>query len=119
MCREKLVEMKHLGIDLTRVLMKGENGGAKVFTLELIINMARLAKDIKFILFTSTNAHSEIKSLVKMFPNIKCQLAPQYRIGFLLRLFCRLLGKNTFMYNKKPILSFFLLLNVRNAMLTF
>ncbi|OGV25824.1 MAG: hypothetical protein A3F18_06110 [Legionellales bacterium RIFCSPHIGHO2_12_FULL_37_14] len=86
--------------------MKGENGGAKVFTLELIINMARLAKDIKFILFTSPNAHSEIKSLVKMFPNIKCQLAPQYRIGFLLRLFCRLLGKNTFMYKKKLDLLF-------------
>ena len=50
-------------IDLTPVLPGGENGGAKVMTLELIRNLARLAPDKEFILLTAAASHDELASL--------------------------------------------------------
>jgi glycosyltransferase involved in cell wall biosynthesis/2-polyprenyl-3-methyl-5-hydroxy-6-metoxy-1,4-benzoquinol methylase len=55
--------LRKIVIDLTPVLPGGENGGAKVMTLELIRNLARLAPDKELILLTAAASHDELASL--------------------------------------------------------
>jgi glycosyltransferase involved in cell wall biosynthesis/2-polyprenyl-3-methyl-5-hydroxy-6-metoxy-1,4-benzoquinol methylase len=50
-------------IDLTPVLPGGDNGGAKVMTLELIRLLARMAPKLEFILLTSDKSHHELATL--------------------------------------------------------
>jgi glycosyltransferase involved in cell wall biosynthesis/2-polyprenyl-3-methyl-5-hydroxy-6-metoxy-1,4-benzoquinol methylase len=50
-------------VDLTPVLPGGENGGAKIMTLELVRHLARIAKDCEFILLTSPASHAELAPL--------------------------------------------------------
>ncbi len=55
--------LKRVAVDLTPVLPGGENGGAKVMTLELIRHLGRMAPDCEFILLTSARSHDELASL--------------------------------------------------------
>ena len=55
--------MKRVVVDLTPVLPGGQNGGAKVMTIELLRNLARIAADCEFILLTSIKSHDELASL--------------------------------------------------------
>jgi len=50
-------------VDLTPVLPGGENGGAKVFVLELIRRLGELAPQTQFVLLTQRAAHDELASL--------------------------------------------------------
>jgi glycosyltransferase involved in cell wall biosynthesis/2-polyprenyl-3-methyl-5-hydroxy-6-metoxy-1,4-benzoquinol methylase len=59
----ELPTLRKIVIDLTPVLPGGENGGAKVMTLELIRNLARLAPEKEFILLTSGTSHDELASM--------------------------------------------------------
>ena len=50
-------------VDLTPILPGGENGGAKIFVLELIRQLSNIAKHTEFILLTQTASHSELSTL--------------------------------------------------------
>jgi glycosyltransferase involved in cell wall biosynthesis/SAM-dependent methyltransferase len=50
-------------VDLTPVLPGGENGGAKIMTIELVRHLGRIAADCEFILFTSGRSHDELALL--------------------------------------------------------
>jgi len=52
-----------IAIDLTPILPGGENGGAKIFVLELISQLATLAPQTRFVLLTQAAAHEELKQL--------------------------------------------------------
>lgn len=52
-------------VDLTPVLPGGENGGAKVFVLELLRRLAELAPETQFVLLTQATAHEELAALDK------------------------------------------------------
>jgi glycosyltransferase involved in cell wall biosynthesis len=50
-------------VDLTPVLPGGENGGAKVFVLELLRRLAEFAPQTQFVLLTQASAHEELAAL--------------------------------------------------------
>jgi glycosyltransferase involved in cell wall biosynthesis len=50
-------------VDLTPVLPGGENGGAKVFALEVVRELSQLAPQAKFVLLTQAAAHAELAAL--------------------------------------------------------
>jgi glycosyltransferase involved in cell wall biosynthesis len=52
-----------VAIDLTPVLPGGENGGAKIFALELIRGLGRIAPSAEFILLTHEVSHEELSCL--------------------------------------------------------
>jgi glycosyltransferase involved in cell wall biosynthesis len=54
---------KTIVIDLTPLLSGGENGGAKILTLELIPYLATLAPKVQFVLLTSDKNHQEFAYL--------------------------------------------------------
>ena len=61
--------MTRIAIDLTPILPGGENGGAKVMTIELIRVLSRMAPDWKFFLLTSEINTEELANLDR--PNVK------------------------------------------------
>jgi glycosyltransferase involved in cell wall biosynthesis len=56
-------KLKTIAVDLTPVLPGGENGGAKVFVLELLRRLAELAPQTQFVLLTQPAAHGELAHL--------------------------------------------------------
>ena len=52
-----------IAIDMTPILPGGENGGAKIFVLELTRRLARLAPHVHFILLTQAASHDELNHL--------------------------------------------------------
>ena len=52
-----------IAIDVTPILPGGENGGAKVFVLELIRGLARMAPLAEFVLLTQAASHDELANL--------------------------------------------------------
>ena len=62
--------LRHVAVDLTPLLPGGQNGGAKVFVLELIRQMAQCAPETTFYLFTK-DMGKHILTLTKL-PNVVC-----------------------------------------------
>jgi glycosyltransferase involved in cell wall biosynthesis len=58
-----VVAPKTVAVDLTPVLPGGENGGAKVFVLELIQMLAEMKPETMFILLTRESSHQELSFL--------------------------------------------------------
>jgi glycosyltransferase involved in cell wall biosynthesis len=56
-------QLRTIVVDLTPVLPGGENGGAKVFVLELLRRLAELAPQTQFVLLTQAAAHEELAAL--------------------------------------------------------
>src|SRR3990167_10124514 len=56
-------ELKNILVDLTPVLPGGENGGAKLFVLELIKYLAKNNPDTNFVLLTQSKAYEELAFL--------------------------------------------------------
>jgi glycosyltransferase involved in cell wall biosynthesis len=56
-------QLRNIVVDLTPVLPGGENGGAKVFVLELVRRLAELAPQTQFVLLTQAAAHEELAVL--------------------------------------------------------
>jgi glycosyltransferase involved in cell wall biosynthesis len=56
-------QLQTIVVDLTPVLPGGENGGAKVFVLELLRRLAELAPQTQFVLLTQAAAHEELAAL--------------------------------------------------------
>ena len=59
----KVKPLERVVVDLTPVLPGGENGGAKVMTIELLRQLSRLARSCEFILLTSEASHDELAFL--------------------------------------------------------
>ncbi|MGA2117566.1 MAG: glycosyltransferase [Bryobacteraceae bacterium] len=57
------VALRRVAVDLTPVQPGGENGGAKVMTLELLRHLALMAPECQFILLTSESSHDELAAL--------------------------------------------------------
>ncbi|MGK4455727.1 hypothetical protein, partial [Klebsiella pneumoniae] len=55
--------LKTIVVDLTPVLPGGENGGAKIFVLDLLRRLAELAPRTRFILLTHSRSHDELAPL--------------------------------------------------------
>jgi glycosyltransferase involved in cell wall biosynthesis len=56
-------QLRTIVVDLTPVLPGGENGGAKVFVLELLRRLAERAPQTQFVLLTQAAAHEELSTL--------------------------------------------------------
>ena len=52
-----------VAVDLTPMLPGGENGGAKVFVLELLRRLPLLAPQTRFVLLTRKSSHEELAEL--------------------------------------------------------
>lgn len=52
-----------IAVDLTPLLPGGENGGAKIFVLELLRGLAELAPATQFVLLTQAASHDELATL--------------------------------------------------------
>jgi glycosyltransferase involved in cell wall biosynthesis len=52
-----------IAVDLTPVLPGGENGGAKIFVLELLRRLAELSPQTQFVLLTQAASHQELAAL--------------------------------------------------------
>jgi glycosyltransferase involved in cell wall biosynthesis len=56
-------QLRTIVVDVTPILPGGENGGAKVFVLELLRRLAELAPETQFVLLTQAVAHEELAAL--------------------------------------------------------
>ncbi len=61
--------LKTIVVDLTPVLPGGENGGAKIFALELVRRLAEMAPQTQFVLLTQAASHEELAALDR--PNVR------------------------------------------------
>ena len=55
--------IKTIAVDLTPVLPGGENGGAKIFVLELLRQLAAMAPNTQFVLLTQAASHAELAKM--------------------------------------------------------
>lgn len=65
-------QLRTIAVDLTPILPGGENGGAKIFVLELLRRLANMAPQTQFILLTQAASHKELATLDR--PNMRRQL---------------------------------------------
>lgn len=61
-----------IAIDLTPVLPGGENGGAKIFVVELLHQLAKSYSQTQFVLLTQSSSHDELAVLDR--PNMRRQM---------------------------------------------
>lgn len=96
--------LKTVAIDLTPVLPGGENGGAKIFTIELIGRLANTHPGTQFVLLTRASSHEELAVLdrknirrLMVLPDIAHSESPTPSrvrlLDFFLRLFTHLPGR--------------------------
>lgn len=62
-------QINTIAVDLTSVLPGGDNGGAKVFALELLCRLAEIAPQTQFVLLTQAASHDELSALDR--PNVR------------------------------------------------
>lgn len=55
--------LRTIAVDLTPMLPGGENGGAKIFVLELLEQLAKMAPETEFVLLTHAASHEELVAL--------------------------------------------------------
>lgn len=60
---------KTIAVDLTPILPGGDNGGAKVFAIELLQRLSHIAPQTQFILLTQATSHDELAHLDR--PNMR------------------------------------------------
>src|SRR5208337_376187 len=58
-----------IGVDLVPLLPGGDNGGAKLLSLELVRDLSRIASNWQFVLLTSERSHDELAVLES--PNVR------------------------------------------------
>lgn len=62
-------QLSTIAVDLTPVLPGGENGGAKIFVLELLRRLAGMAPNTQFVLLTQAASHEELAIMDR--PNMR------------------------------------------------
>lgn len=65
-------QLKTIAVDLTPVLPGGENGGAKIFVLDLLIRLAEMEPQTQFVLLTHSNSYEELAQMDR--PNMRRQM---------------------------------------------
>lgn len=65
-------QLRTIAVDLTPVLPGGENGGAKIFVLELLRRLAEMSPQTQFVLLTQAASHEELATLDR--PNMRRQM---------------------------------------------
>lgn len=65
-------QFKTIAVDLTPVLPGGENGGAKIFVLDLLNRLAEMKPQVQFVLLTHANSHEELVAMDR--PNMRRQM---------------------------------------------
>ncbi len=70
-----MATFKTIVVDLTPVLPGGENGGAKIFVLELVARLAARLPQTRFVLLTQISSHGELAYLDRT--NIRRELVPE------------------------------------------
>lgn len=78
--------LKTIVVDLTPVLPGGENGGAKIFALELVRRLAEMAPQTQFVLLTQAASHEELATLDR--PNMRRLMIIGPLVSNLLRRIC-------------------------------
>lgn len=109
--------LKTVLVDLTPILPGGENGGAKIFVLELLSHMANLAPNTKFVVLTQSSAHEELKILDR--ENIVRVLVEQSngRKSFFSRVVGYIFRKLPFISNKISVIGYRAYANLRKRSL--
>lgn len=64
--------LSKIAVDLTSILPGGDNGGAKIFVLALIKQLAFMNPQTQFILLTQSAAHQELNHSMQHCTNIQC-----------------------------------------------
>lgn len=82
--------LSKVAVDLTPILPGGENGGAKVFVLELLRQLANVASDTEFVLLTQAASHEELAVLDR--PNMRRLMVVSPSASSRLRKFARILA---------------------------
>lgn len=72
-----------VAVDLTPILPGGENGGAKIFVLELLIHLASMQPRTQFKLFTNPASHEELMFMER--PNMSRYMVNGTSINIVLR----------------------------------
>lgn len=73
-------QLSTIAVDLTPVLPGGENGGAKIFVLELLRRLAEIAPQTQFVLLTQAASHDELQALDR--PNMRrLKMTLKERVG--------------------------------------
>src|SRR5690606_30454968 len=83
-----------IAVDLTPVLPGGDNGGAKIFVLELLRTLAAMRPDHEFVLLTQAASHDELAHLDR--PNMRRHLAVGTAVGEAVRPRLHRLGARVF-----------------------
>jgi glycosyltransferase involved in cell wall biosynthesis len=65
-------QLRIIAVDLTPILPGGENGGAKIFVLELLNRLAEMSPQTQFVLLTQAASHEELAVLDR--PNMRRQM---------------------------------------------
>jgi hypothetical protein len=55
--------LRTIAVDFTPILPHGENGGAKIFVLELLRYLTKAAPQVRFVLLTQASLHDELGAL--------------------------------------------------------
>ena len=58
--------LRTIAVDLTPILPGGENGGAKIFVLELLRRLAEMVPQTQFVLLTKAASHAELATLDRL-----------------------------------------------------
>lgn len=61
--------LRTIAVDLTSVLAGGENGGTRIFVLELLRRLAEIAPQAQFVLLTQAASHEDLGTLDR--PNMR------------------------------------------------
>ena len=56
-------QLRAIAVDLTPILPGGENGGAKIFVVELLRQLGKMMPEVNFILLTQAASHLELSAL--------------------------------------------------------
>lgn len=78
--KECMNKMLRIAVDLTPIQPGGANGGAKIFVLQLLKNLAKLAPDYKFIIIATASNYTELSLLAS--DNIEIVQAPPVILDF-------------------------------------
>ena len=90
---------KTIAVDLTPILPGGDNGGAKVFVLELLQRLSHIAPQAQFVLLTQATSHDELALLDR--PNMRRHMVVGPAVANSMR--PRLLGLATRLLPHLPI----------------
>lgn len=74
-------QLNTVAVDLTPILPGGANGGAKIFVIELLSQLAAMMPQTNFVLLTQSSSHEELSILDRSNMRRKMVIGPEYAIS--------------------------------------